>query len=121
MAPTHSRLSLGALALAHLATAAPSTISTTNTKTCVQLEVPVPVVATNYHYTQPSVDSSIDAIDWTINVTSWSHQAPVAADLPKVLVNDKFVISAQLCVPTAQGPKAGILQIATPGLGFGKA
>ncbi|KAK4140933.1 uncharacterized protein C8A04DRAFT_39470 [Dichotomopilus funicola] len=124
MANAHSRLSgfsLSALALAHLATAAPSTISTTNTKTCVQLEVPVPVVATNYHYTQPPVDSSIDAIDWTINVTSWSHQAPVAADLPKVLVNDKFVISAQLCVPTAQGPKAGILQIATPGLGFGKA
>lgn len=108
--------SLGALAL--IPTVACE--ATTNTKRCVELEVPVPVVATNQIFDQPRVDSTIDAIDWTVWVstrTTLPARDRVIKDNP---IKDIFKINAQLCVPSDKGPKADILQIATPGLGFDK-
>lgn len=86
---------------------------------CVQLEVPVPVTATNYHYALPRVDNNIDAVDWIWNLTTWSHQAPDGHVTGPVPVNTTFTISAQLCVPP-QRSKSDILQIATHGIGFDK-
>lgn len=90
------------------------------TKQCVQLEVPVPVIATNRHYSMPRVDSNIDAIDWTVNVTTWSEPSAEDRSMRLLPINSTFKISAQLCVPLQRGAKANILQIATPGLGFDK-
>lgn len=90
------------------------------TKQCVQLEVPVPVVATNRHYSMPRVDSNIDAIDWTVNVTTWSEPSAENRTIRLLPINSTFKISAQLCVPLQRGAKANVLQIATPGLGFDK-
>ncbi|SPQ25745.1 5462d2cc-03d4-4597-83d1-91a8153b4de2 [Thermothielavioides terrestris] len=97
-----------------------SSAAATVTKQCVQLEVPVPVVATNRRYSMPRVESTIDAIDWTVTVTTWS--TPSAMDRVTGLypVNSTFRINAQLCVPPRNGAKSDILQIATPGLGFDK-
>jgi hypothetical protein len=78
------------------------------------------VVATNYHYDQPRVDSSIDAMDWTVNVTTWSSSNFTTRITGRVDINKTYDIGAQLCVPSRKTSKAGILQIATPGLGFGK-
>ncbi len=78
------------------------------------------MVATNYHYDQPRVDSNIDAMDWTVNVTTWSSSNFTARRTGRVDINKIFNIGAQLCVPSQKTGKAGILQIATPGLGFGK-
>lgn len=89
-------------------------------KQCIQLQVPVPVVATNYHYTMPRVDSNIDAVQWTLNVTTWSTPTAKNRITATVPVNRTFSINAQLCVPSRKGPKADILQIATQGLGFDK-
>ncbi|KXX73987.1 hypothetical protein MMYC01_209023 [Madurella mycetomatis] len=112
-------VTLGALALARIAVGAPAETAAT-TKRCVQLEVPVPIVATNHHYIMPRVDNNIDAVNWAINVTTWS--TPVAAErvTGPVLVDSTFNINAQLCVPSRKGTKAEILQIATHGLGFDK-
>ncbi|KAL7925177.1 Alpha/Beta hydrolase protein [Trichoderma austrokoningii] len=107
-------VSFGALALA---SAIPSA---SITKLCVQLQIPVHVVATNYHYDQPRVDSSIDAMDWTVNVTTWSGSNFTARITERVDIKKTYDIGAQLCVPSKKTSKAGILQIATPGLGFGK-
>ena len=115
----HSLVSFGVLALFRLAAGTPAEVET-STKQCVQLEVPIPVLATNYHYTMPRVDSNIDAIDWTVNVTTWS--TPSAADrvTAPVPIDRTFKINAQLCFPRQRGAKADILQIGTHGLGFDK-
>ncbi|KAL2170679.1 hypothetical protein VTG60DRAFT_4521 [Thermothelomyces hinnuleus] len=110
---------LGVLVLAQVVASA-SGGAASSFKQCVQLEVPVPVVATNQNYSMPRVDSSIDAIDWTVNVTTWSTPDAAARIINPVHINSTFRISAQLCVPSKKGPKANILQIATHGLGFDK-
>lgn len=116
-----SLASLGALALASTASSAPAGSTTAPiTKQCVQLQVPVPVVATNYHYDQPQINSNIDAMDWTVNVTTWSSSNFTTRITGRVDINKKYTIGAQFCVPSQKTSKAGILQIATPGLGFGK-
>ncbi|KAK7210060.1 hypothetical protein V2G26_017238 [Clonostachys chloroleuca] len=108
--------SLGALALMPKVACE----TTTNTKLCVELEVPVPINATNQLFDQPRVDSTIDAIDWTVWVST--RTTPPARDrvIGNKTISDTFKINAQLCVPSDKGPKADILQIATPGLGFDK-
>ncbi|VUC24575.1 unnamed protein product [Clonostachys rosea] len=108
--------SIGALAL--IPTVAGET--TTTTKLCVELEVPVPVRATNQLFDQPRVDSTIDAIDWTVWVSTRTTPPVTERLLGNKTIDDKFLINAQLCVPSDKGPKADILQIATPGLGFDK-
>ena len=112
-------VSLGGLTLAPAAAGSPAR-SATISKQCVQLQVPVPVVATNYLYAVPRVDSNIDAVNWTVNVTTWSAPNATERIRGRKLVDDMFSISAQLCVPLQKGPRANILQIATQGLGFDK-
>ncbi|KAL2177339.1 uncharacterized protein P884DRAFT_299750 [Thermothelomyces heterothallicus CBS 202.75] len=68
----------------------------------------------------PRVDSSIDAIDWTGNVTTWSTPDAAARTIGPVHINSPFRVGAQLCVSSKKGPKAEILQIATHGVGFDK-
>lgn len=68
----------------------------------------------------PRVDSSIDAIDWTVNVTTWSTKSAKDRVIGKVDINCTFTINAQLCFPPQMGAKSDILQIATPGNGFDK-
>lgn len=116
MSNTHFLVLLGALVLAQIVAATTSGAAITF-KQCVQLEVPVPVVAINQNYSMPRVDSNIDAIDWTVNFTTWSTTPHI---FNSVNINNTFTISAQLCVPSQKGPKADILQIATHGLGFDK-
>ena len=115
----HSLVFLGVLALCRVAAGTPAKPET-STKQCVQLEVPIPVLATNYHYTMPRVDSNIDAIDWTVNVTTWSTPSAAERVIAPVPVNRTFKINVQLCVPRQRGVKADILQIGTHGLGFDK-
>ena len=93
---------------------------TTDLRSCVQLEVPVSVDTTTTKWLQPRVDSNIDAIDWTVNVTTWSTPGAAQRVIAPVPINRTFSISAQLCVPSQKGTKASILQIGTQGLGFDK-
>jgi hypothetical protein len=110
--------SVGVLALSSIAASAPPGPLTA--KRCVQLEVPVPVVATNYYYDMPSIDSNIDAVDWTLNVTTYSNFKFSERVIGPKPVNCTFKVHAQLCVPSHNGAKADILQIATQGRGFDK-
>ncbi|KAK4032179.1 hypothetical protein C8A01DRAFT_41389 [Parachaetomium inaequale] len=110
---------IGVLGLTQIAAGAPGAPAT-STKQCVELRVPVPVVALNHHYIMPRVDSNIDAIDWTVNVTTWSNPTAAERVTGDVSVDRTFNINAQLCVPSQKGAKADILQIATHGLGFDK-
>ncbi|KAK3395298.1 hypothetical protein B0H63DRAFT_386992 [Podospora didyma] len=112
---------LGALALAQFAAATPvDSVAPTVTKQCVQLQVTVPVNATNLHYEIPRVDSSIDAIDWTLNVTVYNTKNSSERVTGPYPVNRSFYVNAQLCVPSVKSPKSQILQIATQGLGYDK-
>ncbi|KAK3319106.1 hypothetical protein B0H66DRAFT_257139 [Apodospora peruviana] len=108
-------VSFGALALAPIAAGAPSDYPT---KQCVQLEVTVPVVATNHHFGQPPIDSNITAINWTVNTTTWNYKLP--SNPPIVPIDRTFKVHAQLCVPSTKNAKSNILQIATQGRGFDK-
>jgi hypothetical protein len=108
----------GLVLFAPIVTGAPA--DTSPIKQCIQLDVPVPVRATNLQYDMPRVDSSIDAIDWTVNVTTWSTKSAKDRVIGKVDINCTFTINAQLCFPPQMGAKSDILQIATPGNGFDK-
>lgn len=110
-------VSFGTLALVPLAVGATSTIVT---RQCVQLQVPVPIVANNSHYEQPQINSTIDAINWTLNTTTWSTKNATLRRTGPVLVKDTFMVSAQLCVPLQKTTKSSILHIATQGRGFDK-
>ena len=112
-------VSAAILALTQTASSAPTESSnTTSTKLCVQLQIPVPVVADQYHYDQPQVNSNIDAMDWTVQVTTWNMANWTARQMGSVHVEQTFNVSAQLCVPSQNTTKADILHIATAGQGF---
>ncbi|KAK3349041.1 hypothetical protein B0T25DRAFT_456969 [Lasiosphaeria hispida] len=113
-------VSLGPLALLPIVAGTPTKSPPANLKQCVQLEVPVPVIAKNYHYDMPRIDSTTDAVHWTLNTTAWSTPNATQRITGIVPVKQTFRIHAQLCVPTKRGPKADILQIATQGRGFDK-
>lgn len=87
-------------------------------KKCVQFEVPVPVVATNNHYTIPRVDSNIDAAQWALNFSVWTAPTPAERDMGHLPIEDTFNISAQLCSPSTKANKSDILQIAVQGNGW---
>jgi hypothetical protein len=107
--------SLGLIALT-MATADAATPSIT--KRCVELQVPVPVIATNHHYNNtPRFDSTIEAIQWAVNFTTWSTNT---SNTGTFKVNRRFDINAQLCFPAQVYATASILHIATQGLGFDK-
>lgn len=113
-------LSIGLLVLAPAASSI-SAVSRGETiiKQCIDLEVPVPVVADQWLYDQPRVDSNIDAMDWTVNVTTHGMLFS-QRHTGKNRIDQVFKISAQLCIPSQKSSKASILQIATPGQGFDK-
>lgn len=110
---TYVALMMCARSLAAPAPAAPPS------KRCIQLEVPLLITANNSQFNLPRVDSNIDAVDWVLDLTTWSHRSENGRATGVIPVNDTFTISAQLCVPT-QRAKADILQIATHGIGFDK-
>lgn len=65
-------VSVAFLALIQTASSAPTGGSNaTPAKLCVHLQILIPVVADQYHYDQPQVNGNIDAMDWTVNVTTW--------------------------------------------------
>lgn len=112
-------VSAAVLALAQTVSTAPTgTPNATPTKMCIQLQIPVPVVADQYHYDQPQVNSNIDAMDWTVNVTTWDMADFTARQIGPVHVDQTFNISAELCVPSQKTSKSDILHIATAGQGF---
>ncbi|EJT72441.1 hypothetical protein GGTG_09307 [Gaeumannomyces tritici R3-111a-1] len=115
---TTQTLSLGWLVAS---SAAMAVRETTPSKSCVQFEVPIHVVATNKHYSMPRVDNNIDFVDWSLNFSIWMAPKNNAERiLSDVFINHSFRISAQLCVPTQETDKADILQIAVHGNAFDK-
>jgi hypothetical protein len=122
MARINQIFSLGLLSLIiPSALSAPTTIErSTSAKLCVDLQVPVDVVAQQWRYDQPTVESNIDAIDWTVNVTTWSPSNFTARQLENITVTKEVTISARLCVPSNKTDKSSILQIASPGQAFDK-
>ena len=111
-------VSLGALVLPPVVLGTPTKPAPPSIKQCIQLEVPVPVVATNHHFDMPRIENTIDAVHWTLNTTAWSTRNATARITANVTVNQTFRIHAQLCIPTKKTPKADTLQILTQGRGF---
>ncbi|KAI1140524.1 hypothetical protein F5Y05DRAFT_424381 [Hypoxylon sp. FL0543] len=89
-------------------------------KQCVELNVSVPVVATNNYYAMPQVNSNIDAVQWALNFSSWDSLTPAARDQGPKAINHTFNINARLCVPSTKTDKSDILQIAVQGNAWDK-
>lgn len=116
-------LSAGLLAFASITSSAHTGSAQTETsKKCIDLEISVPVKADQWRYDQPRIDSNIDAMDWTVNVTT--HGAPNFTERhigdKKHHIEEIFTISAKLCIPSRKSSKSNILQIASPGQAFDK-
>jgi hypothetical protein len=92
---------------------------TTNSRSCVQLEVPVSVDTTAIKWLQPRVDSNVDAVEWVTDMTTWTSPNITERMIGTIIVKDTFKINGQLCVPS-KGAKSDILQLATHGVGFDK-
>lgn len=90
-----------------------------NGRSCTDFTVSVDVHANNTVYDIPRVDSNIDAVDFIRNIAVWSAPNSTSRIRAPRPVNQKFNISACLCVPL-RGTKAGILHVATHGFGFDK-
>jgi hypothetical protein len=107
--------------LATAATAVTAAPATTPGKSCVELTLPVPVVAANKHYKMPTVDSNVDAVHWALNMSIWTSPKNkselIVGDVP---IRRTFSISAELCVPRDKTDKAGTLQIALQGNAWDK-
>jgi hypothetical protein len=106
-------------ALATLAASSLATRSNSTGKQCIELDVPISVVATTYDYDMPRIDNNIDAVHWTVNYTTWTTNVTQLRG-ENMTIEDTFSINAQLCVPPQGAAKADILQIATQGRGFDK-
>lgn len=89
-------------------------------KICIDLDVKVPVKTKQWLYDQPRVDNDIDAIDWTVNITTWSSKPFKDRKTELITVDRTFRINARLCAPKSGGKKKDILQIAVPGQAFDK-
>ena len=119
MSGTLALVSAALLALTQTASSAPvETSNATSAKLCVQLQIPVTVDAHQFSYDQPQVDSTIDAIEWTVNVTTYGHSNWTLRETGMVHVTQTFNVSGELCVPSTNTSKSDILQIATAGQGF---
>ncbi|KAM7190805.1 Alpha/Beta hydrolase fold [Naviculisporaceae sp. PSN 640] len=101
-------------------TAATTAFAAPTTKSCIELLVPVPVKATNIEYNIPRVDSTIDEVNWAINVTTWSSSNYTERIIRNITIDQAFNIHTKLCVPTKTTAKSSILQILTAGNGFDK-
>ncbi|KAJ9609116.1 hypothetical protein H2200_006887 [Cladophialophora chaetospira] len=111
-------ITLGAL-IAPAALAAPGRHynATRADRPCIELRIPVHVVANNSQYQMPRVDSTIDYVDWVWFTERWSALTSAELVTGAIPVNQTFTIHGQLCIPPG-GSKADILQIATHGGGF---
>ncbi len=92
---------------------------TTNTRTCVQLEVPVNVDTTAIKWLQPRVDTTIDAVEWIDEMATRTSLNLTEREIGTVTIRKTVKINGQLCVPFG-GARSDILQIATHGAGFDK-
>jgi hypothetical protein len=116
MNTARSLLALGVLATP--AFAAPKLHHPTQTdRPCIQLQVPVHVVANNSRFDMPRVDSTIDWVDWIWETERWSTPDAASRIRGVIPIDQTLTISAQLCVPPG-GSKSQILQVATHGVGF---
>lgn len=111
-----SSTALGLLALASVSKAAPSS----PTKNCIELLIPIPIKATNIEYDIPRVDSTIDEVNWAINVTTWSSSNYFDRIIRNKTIDQTFDIHTKLCIPAKANEKSPILQILTAGNGFDK-
>ncbi|KAM7199959.1 Alpha/Beta hydrolase fold [Rhypophila sp. PSN 637] len=107
---------LGLLALAPITVNASPAI----TKNCIELLVPVPVNATNIEYDIPRVYDTISAVNWAVNVTTWSNKNYTERIIQNITISQTFKIHAKLCVPSVSTSKSSTLQILTAGNGFDK-
>jgi len=110
-------LVLAAASLVRKAKATPTGPPGSDGRQCVQLEVPVAVNTTAIHWLQKKVDSTLDAVDWVDDMTTWSSPNTTSRILGQITVKETFKISGQLCVP-AKGARSDTLQLATHGVGF---
>ena len=88
------------------------------TKQCVQLELPIPVVATNERYNIPRVDNDIDAVQWALDFSVWNQT--FGGTIEPLNIIKTYNISAGLCIPTKKTEKSDILQIAVHGNAWDK-
>ena len=81
-------------------------------RTCIEFTLPVSVTAQNAIYDVQRVDSTTEAVQFTVDLDTWDVTQPI---IQNITISDTFNINAQLCVPQS-GAKKTHLQIATHGL-----
>ena len=97
---------------------AASAVVVAATKQCVQLELPIHVVATNERYNIPRVDNDIDAVQWALDFSVWNQT--FGGTIEPLNITKTYNISVELCIPTKKTDKSDILQIAVHGNGWDK-
>lgn len=112
--------SFAVLAISTGSQAAPSTAQ----RQCVDLQIPIKVDLSATKWLQPRVDSTLDAVEWVLNMTTWTSASSERA-IGTVKIDQTFKISGRLCIPPPKtsGPaksRAKILHLATHGVGFDK-
>lgn len=108
------------LALTKLSTALPSPASSSlPPRPCVDFQTPVAVNTTNQKWKNLRADSNADAVEFLLDLETWSSPNLTQRNLEDIQVQQTFSISTRLCVPGI-GKKKDILQIATHGVGFSK-
>lgn len=107
-----------ALAVGLLATSSKAAPSHAH-RSCINLNLSVPVTANNSIYDITRVDKNLDLPEFVWDLERWT--APPLPDRIKGVytVTQNFTINAQLCMPE-KSDKENILQIATHGFGFEK-
>ena len=96
---------------------AASAVVVAATKQCVQLELPIPVVATNERYNIRRVNNDIDAVQWALDFSVWNQT--FGGTIEPVTIAKTYNISAELCIPK-RTDKSDILQIAVHGNAWDK-
>jgi hypothetical protein len=94
-----------------------SAVAVDAAKQCFQLELPIPVVATNEHYNIRRVDNDIDSVQWALDSSVWNQNSTGTTGLN---IAKTYDINAELCIPTQKTDKSDILQIAVHGNAWDK-
>ncbi|KAK4140675.1 Alpha/beta hydrolase family-domain-containing protein [Dichotomopilus funicola] len=99
--------------------ASPTAGHNSHKRSCVQIEVPVPIDTTAIRWQQPRVDNNIDAVDWVRFHTTRTTPNNTELMMGRIPIKGTFKITGQLCVPPkGAAARSDILHVATHGAGF---
>ncbi|KKO99260.1 hypothetical protein THAR02_08633 [Trichoderma harzianum] len=87
---------------------------------CVELLIPVTAQANNTKFNTVKVDSSVDAVEFTLSRDRWDALTIAEISSGDIAVGGDFEISGHFCIPSTPRKGENTLLIASHGVGFTK-